>query len=325
MAAAVYNFIIEQGSDFSIVFQYNDANGKGIDLTSKCVLLRFIDNLSQNIKTFNSCEANSLAGPNGYSLTADNAGTIALQISAKITKGYTFDIANYELDVVQGLLSDIDYKNTRISTGQISILKRSSGIAVSDGQNNGNPTTTPTVTVTNPTVTSQITDLCLPDCLTLDVYSTVYTGSGLSILDNQSVSGSVNVTNTGLIENIEIAINGLRHDNPQDLRMFLCPPSGNKVLLSANNKISNYQSGFSFMFSNKAPATTYLNTVSHGGICNILDKTSIVKFSNETLTGSLTGLFNRSGTGNWALLLNDSDIGGSGSIDSWKLIVTYVA
>jgi len=323
MAAAVYNFIIEQGSDFSIVFQYNDANGKGIDLTSKCVLLRFIDNLSQNIKTFNSCEANSLASTSGYSLTADNAGTITLQISAKITKDYIFDNANYELDVVQGLLSDIDYKNTRISTGQISILKRTSGIGIPGVTPTG---TTPTADIViTPTATPEITDLCLPDCLTLDVYSTVYTGSGLSILDNQSVSGSVNVTNTGLIENIEIAINGLRHDNPQDLRMFLCPPSGNKVLLSANNKISNYQSGFSFMFSNKAPATTYLNTVSHGGVCNILDKTSIVKFSNETLTGSLTGLFNRSGTGNWRLLLNDSDIGGSGSIDSWKLIVTYVA
>jgi subtilisin-like proprotein convertase family protein len=320
MAAAVYNFIIEQGSDFSIVFQYNDATGKGIDLTSKRVLLRFIKPNQTDLVSFDSTAPSTLDAE-GYSLTADDTGTITLKISAKMTNGYdTFDSASYELDVSE---SDPKYKNTRISTGQISILKRTSGIGI-PGVTSTDTTPTSDIVIT-PTVTPEITDLCLPDCLTLDVYSTVYNGSGLSILDNQSVSGLVNVTNTGLIENIEIAINGLRHDNPQDLRMFLCPPSGNKVLLSANNKISNYQSGFSFMFSNKAPATTYLNSVTHGGICNILDKTSSVKFSNETLTGSLTGLFNRAGTGNWALLLNDNDIGGSGSIDSWKLIVTYVA
>jgi hypothetical protein len=78
------------------------------------------------------------------------------------------------------------------------------------------------------------------------------------------------------------------------------------------------------MFSNKAIGDKYLRNVPHGGLCNILDKTDIVKFDNKTLTPTFNGLFNYSNTGNWTLYANDNDIGASGYINSWKLIITYI-
>ena len=44
MAAVTNNFVLEQGSDFSISFQYNDENGNGLDLSDSCVLLRWKQN-----------------------------------------------------------------------------------------------------------------------------------------------------------------------------------------------------------------------------------------------------------------------------------------
>lgn len=42
MPAAIYNFEIEKGSDFSISFQYNDAAGVPIDLSGKCVQFKML-------------------------------------------------------------------------------------------------------------------------------------------------------------------------------------------------------------------------------------------------------------------------------------------
>ena len=107
------------------------------------------------------------------------------------------------------------------------------------------------------------------------------------------------------------------------MTLILQPPSGNKILLSSHNKITNYVSPFSFMFSNKASSGIYMNNVTNGGLCSIFDKTSSTKYNNEVLLSSITGLVNSSVTGTWTLHAVDNDPLGSGSIDSWKLIVTY--
>ena len=158
----------------------------------------------------------------------------------------------------------------------------------------------------------------------LDIYSVVYTGSRLTIQDNAINSGVVSINDNRRIENVEVAINGLSHSSPTDLTFLLSPPSGDTILLSANSKINNYQPGFSFMFSNKAIGDKYLHNISTGGLCNIVDKTDVVKFDNKTLSPVFDDLFNYSNTGNWTLYVNDNDIGVSGSIESWKLIVTYI-
>ena len=332
MPAAIFNFPIEQGSDFIITFQYNDENNIPIDLSSKCVVLRWTQSDGGG-KIFSSTVPASLENEDsGYSLVANALGSITLQISAQKTKLYTFTNATYDLDIIEniGALK----KNTRLSTGIVSIIPRNFSVITDCAALSLNPDVpapTPVVTATTgitptPTITSSpIIDLCMPeDCLELDIYSVVYSGSGLSINDNSNNSGTINTTDNRRIENIEVAINGLSHPSPTDLSFFLVPPSGDTVLLAANSKISNYQPGFSFMFSNKAIGDKYLHNVSHGGLCNIIDKTDIVKFDNKTLAPVFDGLFNYSNTGDWALYVNDNDIGSSGSISSWKLIVTYI-
>ena len=320
MAAATYNFAIEQGSDFDITFKYNDENGIGKDLSGSCVVLR----LNQDGIGFSTAIAASLENSYGYLFTANNLGVIRLQISSTKTQTYTFNSTIYDLDVfeiVNGLT-----KNIRISTGTIAIITRNFDLLTEcptsftspSGENNG---ATPTVT---PTPTPDVNDLCLPDCLQIDdVYSVVYAGSGIVINDNQNNSGIISTNDSRSIENIELAINGFRHSSPQDITFLLAAPSGNKILLSSNDKISNYVNGFSFMFSNKAPDTSFLNNISNGGLCRIKDKTAITTFNSGSLNPGFSHLFNHAVTGNWSLLVNDNDIGASGSIDSWKLVVTY--
>lgn len=329
MPAVIFDFPLEQGSDFNITFQYNDINGRGIDLSNKCIVLRFTQSDGGG-KIFSSATAASLENSDsGYQLIANSAGSINLQISSQKTKFYSFATAIYDLDIVETI--GTQNKNTRLSTGKITIISRNFDVitdcsTLSIDPDIPAPTPIVTVTDTSPTPTPTIVpyDLCLPDdCIDLDIYSVVYSGSGIGILDITNNSGSVSTSDIRNIENIEIAINGLRHASPQDLTMIMVPPSGNKVLLSANSKISNYQNGFSFMFSNKAVGGSYINSVMNGGMCEILDKTSIVNFNDEILESGFSNLFNSPVTGEWTLLINDNDIGTSGSIDSWKLIITY--
>jgi len=338
MPAASYNFQIEQGSEFSIVFQYLDANNNAINLSDKCIVLRFITN-NNNIFTFSSATTASLDNASGYSLTADDSGTIRFQISSTKTQTYTFNSAFYDLDIVENIGSVS--KNTRIVTGTIGIVRRNFSLIENCSLINADPSIPilgdqpdPVVTVTvtptdatpglTPTPDAGPIDLCLPeDCLSLDIFSRVYTGSGITINDFQNNSGSITVSDTGVIENVELAINGLRHSSPQDLSFILFPPSGSGILISANSKIPNYSSGFSFMFSNRSATDAYLHNISNGGLCNILDKTDNYYFEDTKLISSFDHLFNSTVTGVWTLYANDHDVGVSGSIDSWKIILTY--
>lgn len=328
MAAVTFNFTVEQGSDFEVSFQYNDANGNGVDLSNKCILLRWTQN-DGNGQAFSSQSNSSLDPQNGgYTLVANNEGLIVLTISSEKTKTYTFDNAIYDLDIIE-TVNNVS-KNTRIVTGSAVLFKRNFAVVTDCATIGADPdvvvvTSTPTGPGNpTPTPTPEPVDLCLPeDCMELDTYSTVYTGSGINIVDNSSVSGSITTTDTRNITNVELAINGLRHSSPQDLALLLVPPSGNKILLSSHNKISNYNTGFSFMFSNKASSGIYINTIANGDVCNIQNKTNIYNYNNETLNYSFNHLFNSSITGIWTLIVKDDDVGISGSIDSWKVILTY--
>lgn len=337
MPAASYNFQIEQGSDFTINFQYSDSEGNPIDLSNKCIVLRWAESSGANPLTFSSSTTASLTNNSGYSLTGNNLGLINFQISAEKTQLYNFTTVIYDLDIVENTNQSI--KNTRILTGTIGLIKRNFVLVDNCALINSDPSVplpgdAPTVTITptpdnlTPTPTATSTDLCLPeDCSILDIYSTVYASSGLNILDNQNNSGILSINTTGVIENVELAVNGLIHNSPQDLIFILTPPSGSGILLSSNSKISNYSNNnkFSFMFSNKAASGSYLHNITNGGLCNIYNKTNITKFNNQNLLYSFDHLFNSSITGVWTLNVNDTDVGTSGTIDSWKLILTYQA
>lgn len=338
MPAAVYNFPIEQGSDFAIDFIYRDEDGDVVDLTGKCVVFQFAfsGTLASGVcsKYVFSSQANSNYDTDNWSLSADNNGKISLKISAEITKDFVASSALYDLDVIS---NTANLRNIRLATGTITVSARNfSNSNLTGCPSNIDPcaetfsplgTSTPTVTATvtvTPTPTES-EDLCVPyDCLDLDVYSMVYNGSGLIIPDSGTISGYVTTTDTRVIENVELAVNKLKHTNPQDLQFILSPPSGDKILLAANHKISNFNNNFTFMFSNKAAAGKYLYNATNGDSINIYNKTDIVKYGSETLLYSFDHLFNQSGvTGVWTLIIKDTDPVGTGMIDSWKLIVTH--
>jgi subtilisin-like proprotein convertase family protein len=154
---------------------------------------------------------------------------------------------------------------------------------------------------------------------------------GIKVNDLSSSSYPMYIANTGIINNLEITVNNLKHDNPQDLVMILMPPSGDGILLSAYNKINNYSStsGLNFTFSNKATSGVYLHNRSVNDLyMNIYDKTSIYNMSHypvpeAVLTADLSSVNGLSSAGYWSLLIQDQDAGGSGTIDGWNMIVTY--
>jgi subtilisin-like proprotein convertase family protein len=331
MPAANYNFIIEQGSDFILNFQYNDQDRNSIDLSSKCIVLQWVTDDGTTKRVFSS-GANANYNINDWSIVGDNRGLIRFRIAANLTKAFTFNTAVYDLDIIS---PGDRLRSIRLSTGIITLAKRNTELldtCPSDVDSNIDlvtptltaPGTTPGITPTVTVTSGQVEDLCLPeDCLNLDIYSVVYTGNRLNLPDLSTVSGSVTTTDTRLIENIEVAINKLQHNSPSDLWFILSPPSGNKILLSANSKIPAFNNNFSFMFSNKAKPSDYLHNISNGGLSNIYNKTNIINYSNETLTSGFGHLLGASVTGNWNLVVKDTDPIGSGLIDSWKLIITY--
>lgn len=335
MVAVNYNFDIEKGSDFNISFIYRDSTGGTLDLTDKCVIFTLIPSTETETSTPDDLQIkaykNTTIDPQGIiSLTANNLGDIDLYLSGKETYSFNFLSALYDLDI-----RDLSgFSNTRIAEGSINIIPRNSNLAT---DNAGNficdaqqietttpiPTDQPSISPTPTPQPSEI-DFCLPyDCGPLDLFSVVYDGSGLVLNDLSSTTGSVIVNNTGIISNVELAINKLSHPNPSDLVFLLAPPSGDKILLSANSKISNYTNNFSFMFSNKASSGIYPHNVTNGQVCNIYDKTNIVNYNNENLLSSFSGLFGASITGVWDFIVMDTDPLGSGTLDSWKLIITY--
>jgi subtilisin-like proprotein convertase family protein len=328
MVAVNYNFPIEKGSDFQINFVYNNSSGDPINLSNKCVEFGILGD-DGSIRKYSS-QALANYDVDGWSITGDNLGTIVIKFSADHTKSFNFLTAVYDLDVKN--VGTIKLNNVRLSQGSINLIDRNLTIdpncAISLDPLVVQTTNLPTTTGSNiptptPTVTEE-TDFCLPyDCGPLDLFSVVYNGSGLTINDLSTTSGSVNVTNTGIISNIELAINKLNHSNVTDLVLLLSPPSGDKILLSANHKIPNYSNNFSFMFSNKADSNKYLHNISNGQTCRIYDKTSIVNYNNESLNSNFDHLFNSSVTGVWNLIIKDTDPTSSGNIDSWKLVITY--
>jgi subtilisin-like proprotein convertase family protein len=331
MPAAAYDFVIEQSSDFNINFQYIDENGLGINLSNACVSLQLLDNNGSGYRY--SCDAcgcpNSSTASSGisngaYSLLANQTGLISIFFPDATTSAFNFDTAQYDLDA-----RTPNNGNYRIATGTITLVKKivpgifSCSSVIGGGQSGG---TTGGGTVDpsgNPTSSNASQDLCFPDCLKIDSYSIIYNGSGINILDNSDNQDSINVYDSRNIEGIDIVINGLTHASVQDLTFILNPPTGDPILLASNNKIQNYKSNFGFVFTDKY-SNYNINNVPNGGYAKIQDRTNITKYDNFDLKYNFSHLYsNPMPSGDWTLYLNDNDIGGTGILSSWQLIITY--
>lgn len=323
--AVTHNFTIDQGSDFAIQFIFQDVNGNNVDLTQGVVSFRFQGNDSSTPQSFLSTDAAPPGLPNRY-VTSNNAGQIDIQFPAELTKDFTFITAVYELDFQPELADQTQVSNTIISRGTIGLIPKSFNSFVSGGSGDSEGGD-----VTDNIISGNSTggDQCASACLILDSDSIVYRASGIPILDNQdNYSATEFIDNLRPIQKIEVGINGLKHSSPQDLTFLLDPPTGNTVLLSSNSKISNYDetntaNKFNFVFSDRAPATQFIQDVPHNGMCQIQDKTSITKYSSHTLEPSFNHLYGTANTGVYKLYINDNDPIGTGIIDNWELIITY--
>jgi hypothetical protein len=327
MPAINYNFVIEQGSEFNLQFQYNDTNNNPVDLSSNyCAVLQILpNNVPVNSGIVFSSSSNAVYSINDWELTVDNLGIIDFKLGSKYTSAINYTNALYDLDLISTTDSN---KNLRLSFGTITIERRQTlypECTISSDTNTGSPGTETGDENYDLLPVPINGDFCSQvSCVDLDLYSVVYVGSGLFINDSASVSGYVDTNDNRLIENVELVITNLNHTNPQDMQLILAPPSGDKILLSANHKIPNYSNNFSFAFSNKAIAGDYLHNITNNKMCNIYDKTNVVKYESENLISSFDHLFGNVVNGRWHLIARDTDPIGSGSISEWKLIVTYI-
>lgn len=320
--AVTHNFFIDQGSDFAITFIYQDPDGNRIDISEGTVAFRFRGNDSNVIYEY------IWGGLDGY-VTSGGIGAININLPAAFTQTLDFSTAVYDLDFQPDKERPSDpTSNIRIATGVITLIRKNFNTFVGEQQppdtgDDGGGIVLPPSTGDE--------DLCSSalSCVQLDIYSVVYSGSGINIFDNQDNSGTIsNVDDTRIIDKVEVVINNLRHESPQDLTFLLQPPSGNTVLLSSSDKITKYNpetnpNGFSFIYSNRARPDIFLNNVAHNGLCNIRDKTDIVQYSGHTLESSFDHLVGHAVTGDFTLYVNDNDVFGSGSLASWDLIITY--
>lgn len=124
MAASKYDFSIEQGSSYQIVFIYKDTNKDPIDLNNWCARLTWQTDKGDK-KTFSSEEVS--VAEYTFDLNG-NPGEIKLLIPATTTRAFDFAYANYDLE----LQSPDDFSNagdkfvTRILYGTITLEERAS-------------------------------------------------------------------------------------------------------------------------------------------------------------------------------------------------------
>ena len=324
MAAAEHNFYIEQGSDFDIIFQYLDENSIPVNLKNGYSAVLAYQPINSSLSTRYSS--------NGNSLTLSSNGEIKWSIKSAQTNLMTWSSAVYDLYISNISTS----KQLRLSTGTITIIKPNlplEDIIYSDStpsyftntDNVNNPPPTPSESGTNIGGASDTEDdLCQLICNNLDLYATVYNGSKMIIPDNSQISDTIVVSSSGKLTGLDVFIDGLKHQNPQDLSMILTPPSGSGILLSSHNKINNYTSytgGINFIFSNKAANGIYLNNISNNNqYINILDKRANYP-SGAYLQSGFNHLIGYQSSGNWTLKILDDDISGTGLISGWGIIL----
>jgi len=123
MAAAKYDFNVEQGSSYNLTFIYKNNEGTPIDITDWCarMLLTTSDNQTIIYSTGNE-NAN-------YKMTIDGPnGKIVLMIPAFATNNFSFKSAKYDFELES---NDVFYSQggnyvTRVLFGTISVIKRNS-------------------------------------------------------------------------------------------------------------------------------------------------------------------------------------------------------
>jgi hypothetical protein len=277
MAAAVHNIAIEAGSNFTITFQYLDVNENPIDLTGYCITFLMKSSTGRAYGFSSNNSAASLL-TNGWTLLTDQ-NNITFALSSSETAKIPWLQGVYDLYVTE---NSVPKKKFRIATGSVTVIANNfpecantvcgdeaecievlnQSLVTPTPTQGPPPTPTPTPAANSSGPIGP--DICERFCNGLDIDAIMYIGSGLSIIDNSSVSGTISIADNGrVLQNIELMINRLKHPYPQDLAFVLVPPTGNSILLSAHEKIKNNNpiNGFSYIVSNKAAPGVYISNV----------------------------------------------------------------
>jgi hypothetical protein len=121
MAAAKYDFNIEQGSSFTISFTYKDSTNTVVNISNWCARIIMTTSDNQTI-IYNSGITSS-----SYKMSLDGpTGKITLLLPAITTNNFTFKTAKYDLELESDdvLYSGGGNYTNRILYGVITIVKR---------------------------------------------------------------------------------------------------------------------------------------------------------------------------------------------------------
>jgi len=300
--AVNYNFDMEVGNLFEITYNYTDSDGVPINLENYCVFFRWLTDTGVEYK-FSSTENTT-----DYYLSGNSDGSILLQIPARTNQAYSFASATYDLEMIgpSETYAGSGKPVERLVSGSIAFISKSVGVDVD-------------TLVCDPYFSNKsISSTRIPDINDIE-----YKGSGFSTADKGSNSDTITITDSYNINYLEVSINDFNYKYPQDLRILLSPPSGNKILLAGHQKIINNVENFNIIFSNTAPSDKFLHNTQSNEPARITDKTSIIKYNDETLSADLSVFQNTSTLGDWSLIIVDDDASQVGSIGSWGLTFNY--
>jgi hypothetical protein len=121
MAAAKYDFDIEQGSSFTISFTYKDSTNTVVNISNWCARIIMTTSDNQTI-TYSSGTTSS-----DYKMSLDGpTGKVTLLLPAITTNNFTFKTAKYDLELESDdvLYSGGGNYTNRILYGVITIVKR---------------------------------------------------------------------------------------------------------------------------------------------------------------------------------------------------------
>lgn len=116
MSAGKYNFIIEQGTTFTLELQYKDSNSVPVDLTGYTGRMQIRPTIGSPTSYLT---LSSSIQPDGTGITFPTpvSGTINLYISAISSSQLTFDQGVYDLEIATG--STV----TRLIQGNVQLSK----------------------------------------------------------------------------------------------------------------------------------------------------------------------------------------------------------
>jgi hypothetical protein len=116
MAAGRYNFVIEQGTTFTLALQYKDSNSVPIDLTGYSGRMQIRPSIGS--PTTYLCLSSSIqADGTGITFPTPTSGSISLYISAVSSSQLTFNQGVYDLEITSGSVV------TRLIQGNVQLSK----------------------------------------------------------------------------------------------------------------------------------------------------------------------------------------------------------